>query len=76
IASFSGGAAEAVQDGKTGILVPPDNPAAVAQAVTTLLQDNTLRLKMGQTGRKWIETTMNWEQTAKQIAQELNIYES
>lgn len=75
IASRSGGAVEAVQDGKTGILVPPDNPTAVAQAVTKLLQDNVLRLKMGQTGRKWIETTMNWDRTAQQIALALNIYE-
>ncbi len=75
IATNSGGVAEAVQEGKTGILVPPDNPTAVAQAITTLLQDNALRLKMGQAGRKWIETTMNWERTAKQIALALDIYE-
>ena len=75
IASRSGGAVEAVQDGKTGILVPPNNPTAVAQAITTLLQDNALRLKMGQAGRKWIETTMNWERATKQLAQTLDIYE-
>ena len=37
---------EVVQDGVTGILVPPDDPAAVASAITTFFGDPGLRERM------------------------------
>ncbi len=39
IAGCSGGAPEAVDDGRSGLLVPPGDPAALAQSVARLLED-------------------------------------
>lgn len=39
VASAAGGVGEIVQDGETGLLVPPDDPAALAAAIGRLLDD-------------------------------------
>ena len=44
--------AEAVADGVTGLLVPPERPDAMADAVLRLLGDETLRVQMGAAGRE------------------------
>jgi glycosyltransferase involved in cell wall biosynthesis len=51
IASRVGGIPELVVDGETGLLVPPSHPAALAEAVTTLLADPDRRARMGCTAR-------------------------
>src|SRR6266487_188881 len=56
IAGQSGGLAEAVHDGETGLVVNPDDPEAVATALKRLLGDQLLARRLGQAGRKSIET--------------------
>jgi glycosyltransferase involved in cell wall biosynthesis len=51
IASRVGGLPEVVEDGVTGLLVPPGDPQALARALATLLADPQLRLTMGRAGR-------------------------
>jgi glycosyltransferase involved in cell wall biosynthesis len=51
VASDVGGVAEAVADGETGLLVPPGDPAALAEAVGRLLGDVELRQRLGAAGR-------------------------
>jgi phosphatidylinositol alpha-1,6-mannosyltransferase len=53
VGSRDGGAAEAVIDGKTGILVNPRSPEEVADAVIRLLTDPDLAHAMGREGRAW-----------------------
>lgn len=67
IAGRSGGAVEAVRDGVTGLLVPPDSAEALATAVLSLLKDAQKRQQMGQAGRQWVESEMNWDQTAQRF---------
>lgn len=50
IASRVGGLAEVVCDGETGLLVPSDDPAALAGAIATLQHDAALRERMGAAG--------------------------
>lgn len=45
------GVPELVQDGKSGILVPPGDQAALAKAIQKLCKSNALQDKMGQVGR-------------------------
>lgn len=52
IASRIGGMVEAVRDGETGLLVPPGDPDALAQAIVNLLRDPQARERMGLQGRQ------------------------
>lgn len=51
VGSAVGGIPEAVDDGRTGLLVPPRDPAAIAQALLTLLDHPDLRAEMASAGR-------------------------
>jgi starch synthase len=46
-----GGVPEMIVDGGTGVLVPPDDPPALAHALNLLLGDPELRLRIGTAGR-------------------------
>jgi glycosyltransferase involved in cell wall biosynthesis len=52
VASDVGGLAEVVEDGLTGILVPPGDPKALASAIGRLLDDSAARRSMGEAGRR------------------------
>jgi phosphatidylinositol alpha-1,6-mannosyltransferase len=71
IAGDSGGAAEAIVDGQTGLLVPPDDPARLAETALRLLDDEPLRQRMGAAGREWVEREMNWDRAARELGEAL-----
>jgi len=50
-----GGIAELVEDGVSGLLVPPRNPVALAAALSRLLADPTLRRRLALAGRARVE---------------------
>jgi glycosyltransferase involved in cell wall biosynthesis len=52
VASSVGGVPEAVADGETGLLVPPRDPVRLAAALERLLDDPTLRRRLGANGRE------------------------
>ena len=52
IATRIGGMSETVEDGRTGLIVEPDNAAALADAVADLLKDGERRARMGRAGRE------------------------
>ncbi|MFF8973588.1 glycosyltransferase family 4 protein [Streptomyces sp. NPDC014995] len=52
VASDVGGLPDTVQHGRTGLLVPPADPPALAQAVNELLTDPAARLRMADRGRE------------------------
>jgi glycosyltransferase involved in cell wall biosynthesis len=56
VASEVGGIPEAVIHEKTGLLVPPGNPAVLAEAVCELLADPHRAQTLGEAGRKHIRT--------------------
>ena len=55
VAGLGGGTGDAVRDGETGLLVDPEDPAAVAVAVDGLLRDPARRAAMGAAGRRAVE---------------------
>jgi len=55
IASEQGGLPEIVASGETGLLVPPNDPQALAEATCRLLADPVLAAQMGARGRKRVE---------------------
>ncbi len=67
IAARSGGLAEAVKEGETGFAVEPDDPAAAAAALQRVLSDQLLARRLGQGGRKAIETYYNWDRVIRDL---------
>ncbi|HEX3051179.1 MAG TPA: glycosyltransferase family 4 protein [Aggregatilineaceae bacterium] len=64
----NGGPQETVVDGTTGFLVPPEDPAALANAVITLLRDPARRAQMGQAGRAHVLAGFTAEGYARQFS--------
>jgi glycosyltransferase involved in cell wall biosynthesis len=58
VASASGGLAEFVQDGETGLLVRPGDPHALSRALVRLLGDRELAERMGHRGREFARTNL------------------
>jgi glycosyltransferase involved in cell wall biosynthesis len=52
VAAAVGGATELVENGVTGLLVPPDEPLALADGITTLALCPSVRLEMGERARE------------------------
>jgi glycosyltransferase involved in cell wall biosynthesis len=50
VASAVGGIPEIIEDGRSGVLVEPDQPAALARELLALLADDSLRESLGQAG--------------------------
>jgi phosphatidylinositol alpha-1,6-mannosyltransferase len=67
IAGRSGGTAEAVLHGQTGILVNPHDPAELAEAVTSMICSPQLRARLGQTGLKRAHSEFNWAIRARML---------
>ena len=59
IASRVGGIPEMIKQGKTGILVPPQDPQAVANAISKLLFFSSIRNKLSREAKKSIITRYN-----------------
>jgi len=51
IASNLGGPAEVIADGRTGMLIPPEDAGALARAIVTLVADSTKRRDLGRAAR-------------------------
>ncbi|MBI5360611.1 MAG: glycosyltransferase family 4 protein [Planctomycetes bacterium] len=73
VASNAGGIPEVVQDGKTGILVPPENPAALADAIDKLISNPQMRAEFGKAGRRYVEENYRWEENVKAM---IEVYKS
>ena len=52
VATRVDGTAEVVDDGRTGVLVPPADSGALGSAMVALLTDDDRRLRMGRKGRE------------------------
>lgn len=67
VASRVCGFLETVRDGETGLLVEPNAPQALADAVIRLLQDDDLRGRMGRAGRAMVRECFDWPQCLDQL---------
>jgi phosphatidylinositol alpha-1,6-mannosyltransferase len=71
VAGRSGGAAEAMADEETGLLVEGAEPKAVALAVARLLRDPVRMERMGAAGRTRVEKSFTWTVRARRLAEVL-----
>ncbi len=68
VATATGGTPELVEDGISGILVPPADPTALADALIQLLGSVELREKMGKAGYKLVNENFQIENTVDRIS--------
>lgn len=66
VAHDVGGVSEAVVDGQTGLLVPPNRPAQLAAAFEKLVHDDSLRRRLGLAGRQWADRKC-WKKSARAL---------
>ena len=61
VASDIHGIPDVVMDGETGILTPARDVDAIADALTSLVNDRALRLRMGAGGRAFVQQHYRWQ---------------
>lgn len=69
IASAHGGAPEMIVNGVSGVLVPPGDPAALAEAIGRLLDSPAERERIGSAARERILTTFTLERMIDEVEQ-------
>jgi alpha-maltose-1-phosphate synthase len=69
VASAVGGILEVVEDGVTGLLVPPGRPDDLVAALRRLLDDAATARAMGQAGRRRVEERFAWDSVAARTEQ-------
>lgn len=67
VASRVGGNAELVEDGVTGLLVPPENSAALAAALLRLLKDPELARRMAASGQKIAVENYSFDRLIREV---------
>ena len=66
------GCRDVIQNGVTGLLVPPRNSERLAEAISVLLADTARCKEMGRAGRAWAEKTFDVQRV---VAKHIEIYE-
>ncbi len=67
VASGIGQVTELLQDGQTGLLVPPGDAAALAAALDRLRADEALRVRLGENGRAWVSRGHTWDAVVERL---------
>ncbi len=69
VATSAGALSEIIEDGVTGITVPPGDSAALRDALRLLLSDPDVCRRMGEAGRRRVVESYTWRQTALRTAE-------
>jgi glycosyltransferase involved in cell wall biosynthesis len=72
VASATGGLQEIVEHGSTGFLIPPDNPEALAEKLSVLLQDRRLAETMGEAAQRVAQIRLS---LTRQVDEFVGVYE-
>ncbi len=68
----SGGTADAVRDGETGLLVRAEDPGELTAALVELLRDPARAQAMGRAGRHWVTEAWTWPSSVHSLANVLS----
>lgn len=68
VAAAVGGVSEVIRDGRTGLLVPPRDPVAVAAQLLTLVDDREGARRMGEEGARWVRDRFSERRLADDMA--------
>jgi len=67
IAGRSGGVADAVIDNLNGLLINPEDPNEISQAIIKLAENPELRKKLGERGKERVLNEFNWQKQIEKI---------
>lgn len=67
-----GGVPEAVVDGKTGLMVEPQKPDELTNAIIAILSDRKMAKSIGERGRRYVEDKFGWDSIVDEV---VNLYE-
>jgi len=67
IATVANGTEDLIEDGKNGFLLKERTPEAIAKKINLLMEDERLRIKMGENTRKKVLQKYSFDKIAKQI---------
>jgi len=68
IGSEVGGIPDIIEDGVSGLLVPPGEPRALAAAIRRVLDDPALARRLGEDGFQYVAEKFDWERIADKMA--------
>lgn len=67
VASRVGGIPEVIDDGRSGLLVPPQDVGALTEALARLWNDPALARRLGETGRTEVVPRFTWDRLAERL---------
>jgi glycosyltransferase involved in cell wall biosynthesis len=67
VVSDTGGLPEVVAHGKTGFIVPRENPTKLAEAMIDLIRRPDLRIEFGRNGRQLVKEKYEWQSSVDQM---------
>jgi phosphatidylinositol alpha-1,6-mannosyltransferase len=71
VAGNTGGVPDAVQHGKTGLLVDGEDVGAVGYAVAGMLGDRDRAERMGEAGARWVHEELTWDIVSSRLQEML-----
>ncbi len=71
VATHVGGLKEQVEHGRTGLLVPPNDPLKFARACIEILKDSEKRKWMGEQGFNKAQREWNWDMITEKVLESL-----
>ena len=69
VATTVGGTPEIVEHMQNGVLVPPQDPQAMADGMCKLLADNQTTIEIGKQAKEYILNKLSWKENARQLLQ-------
>ncbi|MHC1728486.1 MAG: glycosyltransferase family 4 protein [Syntrophobacteraceae bacterium] len=67
VSTYIGGIPELIHNGETGLLVQPDEPDALAEAMAGIIQDGHLSKRLSEAGRDFVMREFNVSRSANQL---------
>lgn len=71
-----GDTSELIQDAKAGIVVEPDDPVALAEAILFLYENPDMGKRMGENGRKYVMTHFSRQKLAQMLAEAISFLDN
>jgi glycosyltransferase involved in cell wall biosynthesis len=65
VGSRAGGIVDIIEDGESGLLVPPADPGELAHALERLARDSALAARMGAAGERRVRAAFGWPEIMK-----------